>query len=709
LRDAVVASNEVAEPNVINLKAGDYKLTIAGANEDASATGDLDVGNSVTIKGAGAGSTKIDGNHLDRVFEVTDGASFTLSGVTVTNGAAVPTSSVATALGGAIYDSGGGPLTITNAMLVDNHALNTDGQAGEGGAIASGQPLSITNTTLSGNEADGDAGDGGAIDMLASTSATLDHVTATNNHAGLNSGFGFGGVVNGSSTVTASSSTFTGNTAGGGLGGFGGAIYAGSMTATGSSFRSNHAGGNGGSGFGGALDLQGAASITGSAFSGNTAGGAGTAGSSASANGSGGAVYAADPVALTASTVTGNVAGGGSTSSDGFGGGIDSTVTATASTIADNTAGGGGAPGYGGGVDSTSGASVFTNSTITGNRAGGGGSSSSSFGGGINGQTTLVYSDVVGNGTGSPSYGGGLDGSVTSRGSIVANNSADNGVNCSAAATDQGHNLENGTSCGFTGTGDLNSPVSFAPLANNGGPTPTLRLLAGSPAINHGETSGCPTTDQRGVARPVGPACDIGSYEVSAPPSVVTGASKIGRKHHVTLSGSTSNHDLVPGSASFLFGKTTSYGHSSAAVSVPAGASGSAVKLSVGGLAAGTLYHYRLVMRTPDGTGLGADKTFRTPAAPKLSGVRVKRSKSGGFSVSYTDSEAGTVTFTVLSHKGKKVRSFTHSGKAGHHKLSFSGKVRGKPLAPGSYKLRAVARNAFGAAGRPVVKGFKVK
>jgi hypothetical protein len=58
-------------------------------------------------------------------------------------------------------------------------------------------------------------------------------------------------------------------------------------------------------------------------------------------------------------------------------------------------------------------------------------------------------------------------------------------------------------------------------LANNGGPTKTVALLRGSPALNaipKGE-NGCATatdriaTDQRGVARPQGPACDIGAFE----------------------------------------------------------------------------------------------------------------------------------------------------------------------------------------------------
>ena len=59
------------------------------------------------------------------------------------------------------------------------------------------------------------------------------------------------------------------------------------------------------------------------------------------------------------------------------------------------------------------------------------------------------------------------------------------------------------------------SPIDpgIGPLADNGGPTLTHALLAGSPAINAASAQDCPPTDQRGVARPQGAACDIGSYE----------------------------------------------------------------------------------------------------------------------------------------------------------------------------------------------------
>ncbi|HUR94834.1 MAG TPA: choice-of-anchor Q domain-containing protein, partial [Gemmatimonadales bacterium] len=53
----------------------------------------------------------------------------------------------------------------------------------------------------------------------------------------------------------------------------------------------------------------------------------------------------------------------------------------------------------------------------------------------------------------------------------------------------------------------------LGPLADNGGPTRTLALLAGSPAIDAASSDGCPGRDQRDVTRPQGAACDVGSYE----------------------------------------------------------------------------------------------------------------------------------------------------------------------------------------------------
>jgi hypothetical protein len=76
-----------------------------------------------------------------------------------------------------------------------------------------------------------------------------------------------------------------------------------------------------------------------------------------------------------------------------------------------------------------------------------------------------------------------------------------------------GHNLASDRSCPLRRPSDLpdTSPL-LGPLADNGGPTDTLALLPGSPAINAGGSAGCPATDQRGVPRPKG-HCDIGAFQ----------------------------------------------------------------------------------------------------------------------------------------------------------------------------------------------------
>ena len=95
------------------------------------------------------------------------------------------------------------------------------------------------------------------------------------------------------------------------------------------------------------------------------------------------------------------------------------------------------------------------------------------------------------------------------QGVIVANNT---GGNCDGSVSDGGTNLQfPGTTCGLSIT---SADPLLGALADNGGPTQTMALGAGSPAID-ANTEDCPppAIDQRGVARPQGAACDIGAFE----------------------------------------------------------------------------------------------------------------------------------------------------------------------------------------------------
>jgi hypothetical protein len=76
--------------------------------------------------------------------------------------------------------------------------------------------------------------------------------------------------------------------------------------------------------------------------------------------------------------------------------------------------------------------------------------------------------------------------------------------------------------------GDSFADPKLGPLANNGGPTLTMALLPGSPAIDAGNTSLAPATDQRGFPRPAGLAADIGAYELCYPPVLRISAPQAG-------------------------------------------------------------------------------------------------------------------------------------------------------------------------------------
>ena len=137
-------------------------------------------------------------------------------------------------------------------------------------------------------------------------------------------------------------------------------------------------------------------------------------------------------------------------------------------------------------------------------------------------QTSLtINSSTIAGNSSNGSCGGIAGGTTVIRNSIVANNL---GGNCAGPMASQGYNLSSDNTCNFSGPGDLNNhdPL-LGPLQNNGGPTQTMALLPGSPAIDGGNPAGCTDglgnllkTDQRGMPRPdkedTG-GCDMGAYE----------------------------------------------------------------------------------------------------------------------------------------------------------------------------------------------------
>jgi hypothetical protein len=205
-----------------------------------------------------------------------------------------------------------------------------------------------------------------------------------------------------------------------------------------------------------------------------------------------------------------------------FAGGIfiqfisQSTLNLTGSLVAGNTA-----VSDGGGIFVFGGVLNGSNSTIANNLSG------AATGGGIAIQNTaagtaavtLVNSTIAFNRANS--NGGGItliSGGLTLRNTLIGGNTASTNPDIQAAFTSQGYNLvqTRGTSAGYIPSDLANGTVpNLANLAFNGGPTNTLRPLAGSPAINAITGAGCSgvALDQRGYQRPAS-NCDIGAFEV---------------------------------------------------------------------------------------------------------------------------------------------------------------------------------------------------
>ena len=169
---------------------------------------------------------------------------------------------------------------------------------------------------------------------------------------------------------------------------------------------------------------------------------------------------------------------------------------------------------YGGGVNNY-GTLTVNNSTFGGNQAG-------SEGGGVNNQATLTVNNSTFSGNQAGSDGGGISnyGTLHLRNSIIANSPAGGDCRNHATIATNANNLIEATgsdACGIaSGVGGsiIGLDPLLAPLDDHGGSTQTFALLPGSPALNagdHGE--GCLATDQRGIARPQGTACDIGAFE----------------------------------------------------------------------------------------------------------------------------------------------------------------------------------------------------
>jgi hypothetical protein len=370
----------------------------------------------------------------------------------------------------------------------------------------------------------------------------------------------------GNATLTILDSTVTGNDAA-----VGGGIYNNGLNATLSLqnssvdnnlaeyvvFPHSHAGYGGG-----IYNAAGHATITNCSVSNNTAA------YSDGVYAAGGGIYNTGILTIINSTIHNNQcpAGGGIAN--------NATLTITGSTVSSNVANGFGdifppPIGDGGGI-LNNGMLTISNSTISSNTA-------HHSGGGISGGGSISNSTISDNAAGQLNGGGiYISGSLEIGNTILkTGTSGANIVDNGGTVTSYGYNISNDNGAGFlTGPGDqINTDPMLGPLQNNGGPTFTHDLLAGSPALDAGNPSFTqpPSTDQRGYARVFNGRIDIGSLEVQPTPPSITISGTISYCSNpvpgpvpnvtVTLTGSSSGLTLSNSSGNYQFSSLPSGGN----------------------------------------------------------------------------------------------------------------------------------------------------
>ncbi len=367
-------------------------------------------------------------------------------------------------LGGAIYNGPGGLVTFTNSQFVRNEAAGLPA----GGALFSrlGRVM-LSRCVVAGNKAILNTAQGGAL-YVEGGETTLEQMTFDRNSA-LGGDFSpaQGGAV---------------------------CLNDGLLTVANSYFHDNRAVGSSesfcrfcppaGTGQGGALAvLAGSARIDHSTLAGNTAVG-GSGAQVINGRAEGGALYNRGTLELQNVTIANNEARAPSEpnlrAGSASGGGLfnaEGTATLTHVTIANNAARG------------LAAGSVIPGSVVAGESQGGGACNAA--------------------------------GVMVLRNCIVANSPS--GTNCFGPMIDGGGNISSDGSAALTAADSQNeTEPRLSPLLDFGGRAPSMAPLSGSPAINAASASSCLPTDQRGRARPYGPACDSGAFE-SSPPYAVFG------------------------------------------------------------------------------------------------------------------------------------------------------------------------------------------
>ena len=531
LRAAVMQANALAGQDTIQAPAGVYLLTRTGTGEDAAVNGDLDIKGDLILTGAGQGLTVIDGNQLDRVFEVFLGVHAQISDVTIQGGKT--NTPYGTGLpGGGIFNNG--TLNLIRVKLTHNTTGfggdNSGGNGGPGGGVYSAGTLSLIATTIFSNT----TGMGGSsIDYYATSGA----------------GGGGGGVFNsGSMTMdstsavtqnaTANGGAATGDNSTGGTGGDGGGIFnMGTLTINGSLVNHNSTGaggartssvsGEGGAGgSGGGINNLGTLIITGGSIEDNATGDGGPAdalGSGGGEGGSGGGLYNNNIANLSGVSLVDNRAGNGATGvqlngAGGCGGGIYSSapLTLVASQVKGNQTS---SQGSGGGLCLESSTSTLVNDVILDNQAGSKGSGLYVWAATPHLLQTTLSGNFGGDGSGVylTSSPGGPFSTLAITNTILVNHSVGINVSAGSAVTAKGILWYNTPTTVALASG-ATATLLFQVVGNPAFDVDGYHLTSGSTAIGRGVYSGV-ATDIDGDRRPFGCAFDLGADEYLGGPT----------------------------------------------------------------------------------------------------------------------------------------------------------------------------------------------
>jgi hypothetical protein len=419
----------------------------------------------ITIEGDGH---FISGNNARRVLYVASSGNLTLNETIIKDGKASSSPSSYYSWGGGIYNEG--TATLTNCTVSDN--TTSDATVSEGGGIFNSGTAILNDCTVSDNTA-------------SSTS----------------SGVSYGGGIFNNGTVTLNDCTVSDNTAssGGGILNY----FDGTATLTNCTVKDNTSSPVLAQG-GGIANCYGTVTLINCTISDNVASGGVSYG--------GGIFNSYGTVMLTNCTVSGNTA---SDATYSWGGGIfnSGTIMLNDCTISGNTASAS-TYSWGGGIFNE-GPAMLTNCTVSGNKAS---DAALSAGGGMynRGITTLQSSVISGNIASTignevvymyPCSGC----TVTTDSFNVFGHSRETSAEAFSDFTPSGSDV-NAASDG--GTPTALAAIFNTTLADNGGPTKTHALVAGSPAIDlDGTCSTALTEDQRGYTRPVNSKCDAGAFE----------------------------------------------------------------------------------------------------------------------------------------------------------------------------------------------------